>query len=170
MRSEVPAAVRLSVDLSQLSCLVRIVLALKSCIYTGIHIYIIIHLEPQQAIHNLNTTLKICLHLIYEDQAHLQFIEITVQFSRIPSPGSMYPSLKYCMIHIMKRGRTISDIKRRSRGIEGTFSPVLNRCRLQNLSKHKTRPAMFRTTYKVQQWLCTCRILQRNIKMSHLYA
>lgn len=47
----------------------------------------------------------------------------------------MYPSLRYCMIHRIKRGRTISDIKRRSRGIEGTFSPVLNRCRLQNLSE-----------------------------------
>lgn len=53
------------------------------------------------------------------------------------SPGSMYPSLRYWMMHRMKRGRTISDIKRRSRGMEGTFSPVLNLCRLQNLSMKK---------------------------------
>lgn len=45
-------------------------------------------------------------------------------------------------MHRIKRGRTISDIKRRSRGIEGTFSPVLNRCRMQNLSERQTKGYM----------------------------
>lgn len=55
------------------------------------------------------------------------------------SPGSTYPSLRYCMINRIKRGRIISDIRRRSQGIEGIFSPVFNRCRRQNLARQKKK-------------------------------
>ena len=62
------------------------------------------------------------------------------------SPGSVYPSLKYCMMLTMKRGNTISDISSKSLGTVGTFSPVFNRCRLQNLPKamhqHHTVPSV----------------------------
>lgn len=69
------------------------------------------------------------------------------------SPGSTYPSLRYCMIHRIERGRTISDIRRRSRGIEGIFSPVLNRCRLQNLPEKKKERTNFNVSTKYQSTL-----------------